>query len=141
MQASGSQNIQNVQNILLDAYRNVNTQFTYHAQNMANADHFPESPDEEPYRRKVPVFTVERDAETGLDRPKISHTTDDAKPFIKEYRPGHVAADEKGYIRKPNISYNQEMTEVRAITIKGEMLQQTYKAGTTLRRTVLDLLA
>ncbi len=63
-----------------------------------------------PYRRKMLVLSPAEgglefsDALTGaLSGVKIDEVVEDKTPFKEEFVPGHPAADERGYVKKPNV--------------------------------------
>lgn len=78
------------------------------ASNMANADSVT-GPDGEPYRAKQVVFSVSGLAADGIGGVSVAQVVDDPSPFRLEYQPSHPLADERGYIRKPNVDVTAEM--------------------------------
>lgn len=63
-----------------------------------------------PYRRKMLVMSPAEkevtfsDTLTGaLSGVKIDEVVEDPTPFKEEFVPGHPDADERGYVRKPNV--------------------------------------
>jgi flagellar basal-body rod protein FlgC len=63
-----------------------------------------------PYRRKMLVMSPDEkemtfsDTLTGaLSGVKIDEVVEDQTPFKEEFVPGHPDADERGYVRKPNV--------------------------------------
>lgn len=63
-----------------------------------------------PYRRKVPVFAP-GDPSRGTDRGvHIREVIEDQSPFRKQFvGKGHPLADDKGYMKMPNIDPTVEM--------------------------------
>lgn len=45
----------------------------------------------------------------GIDGVSVAQIVDDPSPFRLEYQPSHSLADERGYIRKPNVDVTAEM--------------------------------
>ncbi len=43
---------------------------------------------------------------------RVSDITEDKSPFITKYDPNHPDADEKGYVRLPNVNNIEEMTNM-----------------------------
>ncbi|NRN27001.1 flagellar basal body rod protein FlgC [Photorhabdus heterorhabditis] len=78
------------------------------ASNMANADSV-SGPDGQPYRAKQVVFHVAAPAGQETGGVRVSEIVDDPTPFRLEYQPGHPLADEKGYVRMPNVDVVGEM--------------------------------
>jgi flagellar basal-body rod protein FlgC len=83
------------------------------AENLANASSSAETKDQDPYRRQVPVFSAELDRETGVETVKVSNVITDTTPFREEYMPGHPAADDRGYVKMPNVNSLVEMMDMR----------------------------
>lgn len=83
------------------------------AENLANASSTAASPGEDPYRRQVPVFKAELDRATGAETVQMSSVVRDSSAFREQYMPGHPAADERGYVKMPNVSALIEMMDMR----------------------------
>jgi flagellar basal-body rod protein FlgC len=92
------------------------------AENIANADSAGKTPDEEPYRRRIPTFKAEFDREMGGYSVKIGRMALDQSEFDSRYEPGHPAADDNGYVRYPNINPLIEAMDMREA-------QRTYEAN------------
>jgi len=106
------------------------------SENVANADSLPEKPGDEPYRRKKIIFKNELDRNLGINTVKVHKVIEDDGKFKKFFDPAHPAADENGYVERPNVSGLMEMMDMREAqrsydaninTIKAskKMLQQT----------------
>ena len=92
------------------------------AENIANADSAGKTPGEEPYRRRVPTFKAVMDEEAGGRVVEIGRLAYDMTDFQSRYEPGHPAADEKGYVRYPNVNSLIETMDMREA-------QRTYEAN------------
>ncbi len=92
------------------------------AENIANADSTGKSPDEDPYRRKIASFRAEFNREIGGYEVKIGRMLLDQSEFETRYEPGHPAADERGYVRYPNVNSLIEQMDMREA-------QRTYEAN------------
>ena len=92
------------------------------AENIANADSAGKTPEEEPYRRRIPTFKAVMDEEAGGQVPQIGRLSYDQSDFNMRFEPGHPAADEKGYVRYPNVNPMVEMTDMREA-------QRSYEAN------------
>jgi flagellar basal-body rod protein FlgC len=92
------------------------------AENLANADSVGRSPDEDPYRRKIPTFKAVFDSELGASRVQIGKLAYDLTSFETRYEPGHPAADASGYVRYPNVNSLIESMDMREA-------QRTYEAN------------
>jgi flagellar basal-body rod protein FlgC len=92
------------------------------AENIANADSAGKTPEEEPYRRRVPTFKAVMDDEVGGKVVEIGRLAYDMSDFQSRYEPGHPAADEHGYVRYPNVNTLIESMDMREA-------QRTYEAN------------
>lgn len=92
------------------------------AENLANADSAGKSPDEDPYRRRIPTFKAVMDADAGGKTVQIGRLAYDMSDFTSRYEPGHPAADERGYVRYPNVNPLIESMDMREA-------QRTYEAN------------
>jgi flagellar basal-body rod protein FlgC len=93
------------------------------AENMANASTAANSPNEDPYSRKTITFKNEMDRSKGMDLVRVDKIEEDKKqPFILKYNPGHPGADEKGYVKMPNIDPIIETMDMREA-------QRSYEAN------------
>lgn len=92
------------------------------AENIANADSTGRTPEEEPYRRRVPTFKTAMDNEIGGRTVQIGRLAYDMSDFQSRFEPGHPAADERGYVRYPNVNSLIETMDMREA-------QRTYEAN------------
>ena len=92
------------------------------AENIANADSAGKTPDEDPYRRRIPTFKAVMDADAGGQIVEIGKIALDSSDFESRYEPGHPAADARGYVKYPNINTLVESMDMREA-------QRTYEAN------------
>jgi flagellar basal-body rod protein FlgC len=92
------------------------------SQNIANVDNTGSSPGAEPYRRKVISFRNQLDKELGVDKVQVYKIGVDKSDFEKKYDPNHPAADEQGYVLRPNVNTMIEMGDLREA-------QRSYEAN------------
>ena len=92
------------------------------AENLANADSAGKSPEDEPYRRRIPTFRAVMDDEIGGRIVQIGRLAYDMSEFQSRYEPDHPAADEHGYVRYPNVNSLIETMDMREA-------QRTYEAN------------
>ncbi len=97
------------------------------AENLANADSAAKSPDEEPYRRRIPTFSAVFDREMDAYNVKVGRMVLDQSEFDKRYEPGHPAANEAGFVNYPNVSSLIELADMREA-------QRTYEANLNVVR-------
>ena len=83
------------------------------AENLANRDTTAEKPGADPYRRKTISFANRFDRELGANAPKVRRISTDPREFNSRFDPTHPAADEKGYVKTPNISSTIEIMDMR----------------------------
>lgn len=102
--------------------------------NLANAK-TTRTPEGGPYqRRSVVMATADVDSpfskamQTALDREvkgvRVMGIAKDGRPFKEVYEPGHPDADEKGYVKYPDINVVEEMTNMMTAV-------RTYEANAT----------
>ncbi|GGE84710.1 MULTISPECIES: flagellar basal body rod protein FlgC [Stappia] len=95
------------------------------AENIANADSTGRTPNEDPYRRKIPTFEATLNREINAETVELGPVEIDRTEFKTRYEPGHPAADEKGYVRLPNVNTLVEMVDMREA-------QRSYEANLNL---------
>ena len=110
------------------------------AQNLANANTTTESPDEQPYRRQVPVFSSVLDRELGAPLVKMSKVIPDQSPFGKKYQPGHPAADELGYVQVPNVNGLVEVMDMKEAQRSFEANLRVVEASRSMITGIIGLL-
>lgn len=92
------------------------------AENIANADSTGRTPDEDPYRRKIPTFKSKFDRELDAQVVSLGRIQTDKSEFAVRYDPGHPAADGKGNVRIPNVNKLVETVDIREA-------QRSYEAN------------
>lgn len=92
------------------------------AENIANADSAGKTPGEDPYRRRIPTFEAVMSDEAGGKIVEIGKLAYDMSDFQSRYEPGHPAADDKGYVKYPNVNTLIESMDMRSA-------QRTYEAN------------
>ncbi len=83
------------------------------SENIANADSTGTEAGEAPYRRKTISFKNELDREMNVDLVKTKKYGVDSSEFPLKYEPNNPIADEKGYVRYPNVKPMVEMVDMR----------------------------
>ena len=92
-----------------------------------------------PYRRKIPVFEAIIDKEAQnyenlpLEKVRIKEILTDSAPFKLKYDPSNPLADEKGFVKLPNIDPMREMVDMISA-------MRTYEANLTAFNTHKDML-
>lgn len=92
------------------------------SENLANAETTAKKPGDDPYRRQIVTFKNEMDRAEGLRHVEVDKVMNDDSDFTIKYDPSHPAADEKGYIKMPNVNALIEMMDMREA-------QRSYEAN------------
>ncbi len=102
--------------------------------NLANANSVV-GKDGEPYRRKIPLFQEVLDKEQGIPLSKVAikSVVEDPSPLKMKYDPSNPLADERGYVKMPNIDPMREMVDMISA-------MRTYEANLTAFNTHKDML-
>lgn len=114
--------LKNVQNIALSGMKAQTERLRVISENLANADSTAQSPDGQPYRRKMVSFKSELDKATGANKVKVDKVRPDQSEFQRRYDPKHPAADKDGYVLTPNVNPLIEMMDMREA-------QRSYEAN------------
>ena len=110
------------------------------AENIANANSTAKTPGGDPYRRRVPVFEPDRKVATGADGVKIAQVRDDMRDFRNIYDPGHPAADEKGYVKLPNVDSLVEALDMREAQRAYEANLNVIETARTMSSRTLEIM-
>ncbi|MEO2068754.1 MAG: flagellar basal body rod protein FlgC [Desulfurobacteriaceae bacterium] len=95
-----------------------------HSSNLANANSVDENG--QPYRRKIPIFeaVLEEAGKTESYKVRVKKIVEDPSPFKLKFDPTNPLADEKGYVRLPNVDPLKEMVDMISA-------MRTYEANLT----------
>ena len=110
------------------------------SENVANADSVARTPDGDPYRRKLVTFANEMNKELGIHQVKIDNVEVDPGEFGQEYRPGHPAANEQGYIKTSNVNSLIEMSDMREAQRSYEANLKVIESSRSMLMRTIDLL-
>lgn len=110
------------------------------AENLANANSLPISPEKEPYRRKIPSFASALDRASGQRTVKLGEVLRDKGEFEKRYDPAHPGADADGYVRVPNVNALIEMMDMREAQRSYEANLSTIETAKLMLKRTLELL-
>ncbi|MBO6718569.1 MAG: flagellar basal body rod protein FlgC [Rhizobiaceae bacterium] len=110
------------------------------SENLANAQSTGTLPGSDPYQRKTVTFAAELDRASGVNLVDITAVGTDPTEFPVEYRPGHEAADEFGYVKMPNVNILVEMADMREAIRGYEANLQNIKQSRELISMTIDLL-
>lgn len=109
------------------------------AENIANANSTSPTKGGDPYRRQVPVFEAQR-LGAGLEGVRMKGVEPDQRDFKLEYDPGHPAADDKGYVKTPNVDTLVEALDMRQAQRAYEANLNVIETARSMEMRTLDLL-
>ena len=110
------------------------------AENLANADSVAERPGADPYRRKTITFRNELDRQLGIETVQVDKVGVDRSDFRMKYDPGNPAADDKGYVKLPNVNSLIEMTDMREAQRSYEANLRAIEVARNMLQRTIDLL-
>jgi flagellar basal-body rod protein FlgC len=110
------------------------------SENLANLDSTGAAPGADAYRRKLVTFESALDEVTGAEVVNIGGVVRDHEPFRTEFRPGHPAADEAGYVKMPNVNMIVEVADMREANRSYEANLQVIKQAREMISMTIDLL-
>jgi len=110
------------------------------SENLANAQSTGATPGSDPYRRKTITFAAELDRATGGSLVEINEIGRDSGDFPVEFIPGHEAADDKGYVKMPNVNVLIEMADMSEANRSYEANLQVIKQARELISMTIDLM-
>jgi flagellar basal-body rod protein FlgC len=110
------------------------------AENIANADSVSEVPGGDPYRRKTISFKNALDRELGMETVQVRKVGVDPSDFRMKYDPGNPAADDKGYVKLPNVNSLIEMSDMREAQRSYEANLRAIEVARTMLQRTIDLI-
>ena len=110
------------------------------AKKLANADSEATEPGKEPYRRKIISFRNVLDREIGANIIKADRIRTDNSEFGRRFDPNHPAADENGYVLRPNINALIEIMDMREAQRSYEANLNAIRSARTMAQQTIRLL-
>jgi flagellar basal-body rod protein FlgC len=110
------------------------------SENLANAQSTGDAPGSDPYRRKTISFSAELDRASGGMLVGVTEIGRDDSEFPVEFAPGHEAADDRGYVKMPNVNVLIEMADMREANRSYEANLQVIKQARELISMTIDLM-
>ncbi len=110
------------------------------AENVANAQSTGSTPGADPFTRKTISFDDEMDRATGVRLVRVKRIGVDDQPFKIEFDPGNPAADEKGFVKMPNVNLLVELADMREANRSYEANLQVVKQSGDLTSMTIGLL-
>lgn len=92
------------------------------SENIANANSTAQTPNGDPYRRRVPSFSTTFDRELQATVVSMGNVRTDQSDFVVRNEPGHPAADAAGNVKYPNVNTLIETVDMREA-------QRSYEAN------------
>jgi flagellar basal-body rod protein FlgC len=110
------------------------------SENVANAESTGTTPGADPYVRKTISFDNEMDRAAGIQTVRVKGIGLDDQPFKLELDPGNPAADEKGFVKMPNVNLLVELADMREANRSYEANLQVVKQSGDLASMTIGLL-
>ena len=110
------------------------------SENVANAESTATTPGANPYTRKTISFDTEMDRASGVPTVRVKRIGLDDQPFRIELDPGNPAADEKGFVKLPNVNLLVELADMREANRSYEANLQVVKQSGDLTSMTIGLL-
>jgi flagellar basal-body rod protein FlgC len=110
------------------------------SENVANAQSTANTPGGDPYSRKTVSFDNVMDRTAGLSLVRVKNIGTDDTPFAVEQDPGNPAADEKGFVKTPNVNILIELADMREANRSYEANLQVAKQSSDLMSQTVALL-
>lgn len=92
------------------------------SENIANASSTAQTPNADPYRRRIPTFNTSFDRELQATVVSMGNVRTDQAEFSVRNEPGHPAADAAGNVKYPNVNPLIETVDMREA-------QRSYEAN------------
>lgn len=92
------------------------------SENIANANSTAQTPNADPYRRRIPSFNTNFDRELQATVVSMGNVRTDQSAFTVRNEPGHPAADAAGNVKYPNVNSLIETVDMREA-------QRSYEAN------------
>lgn len=110
------------------------------SENIANANSTSNVPGGDPYQRKLVTFASQLDRANNASEVEVQSITKDGSDFPIEYDPSNPAADEKGFVKLPNVNVLLEMADMREANRAYQANLQTFKQARELISMTIDLM-
>lgn len=110
------------------------------SENLANANSTATTPGGDPYRRKIPTFRAVLDRVLGVTMVEPGKVALDNSQFEMRYDPANPAADEKGYVKLPNVNSLIELADMREAERSYDANLEVIEASRSMLQRALDIL-
>lgn len=110
------------------------------SENVANAASTGNAPGADPYRRKTVTFQGVLDRKIGAEVVGRGKVGTDKSEFRLTYDPSHPAADQRGYVKMPNVNSVIEMADMREASRSYEANVTVIEQAKAMSARTLDLI-
>jgi flagellar basal-body rod protein FlgC len=110
------------------------------SENVANAQSVGSTPGSDPYQRQTITFDNEMDRTLGAPVVHVKSIGVDNTPFKIQLDPGNPAADDKGFVKMPNVDMLVELADMREANRSYEANLQVAKQSADLMTQTVNLL-
>lgn len=111
------------------------------SENIANAGTTGETPGADPYKRQTISFKNEMDRAEGFKKVEVNKIgIDKESDFTLKYEPDHPAADDKGYVKYPNVKTLIEVMDSREAQRSYEANLGMIEQARTMAMRTIDML-
>lgn len=110
------------------------------SENMANSETTASEAGGDPYRRQLVTFKNIMNRRTDTSEVKVDRIIGDQSDFRMKYDPSHPSADDKGYIKLPNVNSMVEMMDMREAQRSYEANLGVIDMSRTMLMRTIDLL-
>jgi len=110
------------------------------SENVANVASTGNAPGADAYRRKTVTFGAVLDRKLGAELVGKGKIGTDQSQFRLTYDPSHPAADQRGYVKLPNVNSVIEMADMREATRGYEANVSVIEQAKSMSARTIDLL-
>jgi flagellar basal-body rod protein FlgC len=110
------------------------------SENIANATSTAQTPNGDPYRRRVPSFNTNFDRELQATVVSMGNVRTDQSAFSVRNEPGHPAADAAGNVKYPNVNSLIETVDMREAQRSYEANLNVISATRRMIQRTIDIL-
>ena len=110
------------------------------SENIANSQSTGNTPGADPYQRQTVSFDNEMNRAEGVALVRVKQIGRDSAPFRVEQDPGNPAADDKGFVKLPNVDVLTELADLREANRSYEANLQVAKQSSDLMNQTVALL-
>jgi flagellar basal-body rod protein FlgC len=136
----GNRSLETAMKVAASGLRAQSARMRVITENIANQDSLSTAPGVDPYRRRIVSFRQALDAETGTPMITVDKVRNAPGAFGSRYIPGHPGADDKGYVKTPNVNSLIEATDMREAQRSYEANLQAIEAAKSMLMRTVDLL-